>query len=254
MGSGDSQRRSFIARRGRGRLAWAVAAVALLGGGAAFIDWDSGEQRRPEATRPPVVAEAPGARSRAAAKEPLSGVVAVEVDGRGVTASGFRVGVDRVVVTNAHTVRDAEEVSVVLRDGSRRTAQVLGRSPEFDIAALELATDAGLAPLHSGSGLADLRVGDRVLAAGSAGRVAAGVVTGLSRRVRTRDGTEFGAVQTDIVIDSSYAGGPLLNTRGDVVGVSTVIMTPIEDASARVGIAIPVDVAKREALAIVDGD
>ncbi|MGH3912171.1 MAG: trypsin-like peptidase domain-containing protein, partial [Pseudonocardiaceae bacterium] len=88
------------------------------------------------------------------AEQIMLSVVSVEAR-RGdssATGSGFRVAVPGIIVTNAHIVQDADEVSVVLRDGTRRPARMLGSAPDYDIAALEV-DDSGLPPLHSGSGL-----------------------------------------------------------------------------------------------------
>lgn len=182
----------------------------------------------------------------------LDSVVSVQVRQGDHSGSGFRVGVPGIVVTNARVLADADEVSVVLRDGTRRTARVLGRAPEVDIAALEL-DGSGLPPLHSGAGLADARVGNPVLAVGSpygqADAVTPGTVRSLNRPVRLGDGAELEAVQMDVSITPGSSGGPLVNARGEVLGVLTMIATP--DGGTNAGFAIPVDVARSETLEIV---
>ncbi|MDQ3722610.1 MAG: trypsin-like peptidase domain-containing protein [Actinomycetota bacterium] len=218
-------------------------------------EWAGLQPRRGStAARPRARGTMPAGAARAAADRALSSVVAIAPPGRGVSGSGFRVGVDRIVVTSAAAVGDAERVTVVLRDGSRQPARVLGHARAFDIAALELTGDDGIAPLHSGSGLAALRPGDEILAVGAPGRVAAGVVRALRRSVRVRGGPPLDALQTDIAIDQTIAGGPLLDSRGDVVGMSTTVATARDAAVAGSGFAIPVDVARREALAIVEDE
>lgn len=188
----------------------------------------------------------------------LDSVVAVQARESGRVGTGFRVAVPGIVVTNAHLVADAAEVDVVLRDGTRRTARVLGRTPNYDIAALEL-DDSGLPPLHSGSGLADARVGDPVLAVGfphgQADAVTSGTVRSLNQPVRLGDGAELEAVQTDASITPGSSGGPLVNMRGEVLGVLTAIAIPISaTGSVDTGFAIPVDIARREALDIVQNE
>jgi S1-C subfamily serine protease len=92
--------------------------------------------------------------------------------------AGFRVAIEGIVVTNAHTVRDADEVSVVLEDGTRRRARVLGGDPRSNTTALELADDSRLPPLHSGSGFAAARPGQPVVAVGSARGPRPSVISG----------------------------------------------------------------------------
>jgi len=180
--------------------------------------------------------------------------VSVQIHQGDHSGSGFRVAIPGIVVTNAHIVADADEVTVVLRDGTRRSAQVLGRAPHVDIAVLEL-DDSGPPPLHSGSGLADARVGDPVFAIGSphgqADVVTSGTLRTLRRPVRLGDGAELEAVQTDIAIQPGSAGGPLVNAGGEVLGVPTTIATPDDGNRARAGFVIPVDVARSETREIV---
>ena len=184
-------------------------------------------------------------------------VVSVELREGEHAGAGFRVAVDGIVVTNAHIVGDADEVSVALADGSRRTARVLGRAPDLDIAVLELADDSGLPPMHSGSGLAEAGVGDPVLAigspVGSADTSSSGTLGALDQPVGLGDDTELEALATDAVVDRANSGGPLINADGEVLGVNTAIATPGDEGrSNRVGFAIPVDVARSAALGIVE--
>lgn len=130
---------------------------------------------------------------------------------------------------------------------------MLGRAPEVDIAALEL-DDSGLPPLHSGSGISEARVEDPVLAVGfphgqAAAAVTSGTVRALNRPVRLGEGPELEVVQTDTSINPDSSGGPLVNARGEVLGVLTTVAAPDDGASA--GFAIPVDVARSETLEIV---
>jgi broad specificity phosphatase PhoE len=157
----------------------------------------------------------------------------VALDGPGGTGSAFRVAMPGILVTSAHLVADASEVTVTLRDGERRTARVLGSDPEVDIAALRIADDSALPPLHSGSGLSEARTGDAVFAIGGGGAVTAGVLS------KPRDPLE--AVRTDAELPRDSVGGPLVDDDGNVLGVLTTTG----------GIAIPVDVARAAATGIV---
>ncbi|MGH3932096.1 MAG: S1C family serine protease [Pseudonocardiaceae bacterium] len=215
------------------------------------------EPARSEVTPPPSSAgPANDANNQSEiAEQILPSVVSVEVrrGDRSATGSGFRVAVPGIIVTNAHIVQNADEVSVVLRDGTRRPARMLGSAPDYDIAALEV-DDSGLPPLHSGSGLANARIGDPVLAigfsTGASDAVTSGTVRALNQPVRLGSGSaELEAVQTDAAITPESSGGPLVNARGEVLGVLTAIATPADPTGAT--FAIPVDVARREALRIV---
>jgi phosphohistidine phosphatase SixA len=145
------------------------------------------------------------------------------------TGSAFRVAIPGILVTSAHLVADVGEVTVTLRDGERRTARVLGRDREVDIAALRIADDSALPPLHSGSGLSEARTGDAVFAIGG-GAVTAGV---LSKSLE--------AIRTDAELPRDSVGGPLVDDDGNVLGV--LVTTD--------GVAIPVDVARDAATGIV---
>jgi putative serine protease PepD len=180
--------------------------------------------------------------------------VSVELREGRQAAAGFRVAVDVIVVTTASIVGDADEVDVVLRDGARRPARVLGRAPHVDVAVLELDDDSG----HSGSGLAETRVGDPVLAVGSplgpAHAVTSGTIRALRLPVRLARNSELDALAIDAPIESAHAGAPLVNAHGEVLGVTTATATPRAEAgSTGIGFAIPVDAARSAALEIVDG-
>jgi len=219
----------------------------------------TGESARSNATpRPPGAGSARDASDlNGIAERVLPSVVSVQVrqGGRRATGSGFRVAVPGIIVTAAHIVRDADQVTVVLRNGARRPARLLGSAPDYDIAVLEV-DDSGLPALHSGSGMADARIGDQVLAIGHphgrADAVTRGTVRALSQPVRLGDsGAALGAVRTDAAITPASSGGPLVNARGEVLGVLTAIATPHDATGAGSTFAIPVDVARREALRIV---
>ncbi|MFI6498292.1 S1C family serine protease [Nonomuraea typhae] len=171
----------------------------------------------------------------------LPSVVSVDV-GRG-GGSGFVVDDRGHVITNAHVVGEADAVSVVLNDGRRFSARVLGADQDEDLAVLEVAGATGLAPATLGRS-ADLAVGDQVLAIGSplglSGTVTAGIVSALDRQVRL-GGTTRTAVQTDASINPGNSGGPLVNARGEVVGVNTAIAASRGGGNIGIGFAIPID-------------
>ena len=176
-------------------------------------------------------------------------VVSVESREGEQAGTGFRVAVDGIVVTSAAVVGNADEVTVALADGTRRPARVLGRAPDVDVAVLEL-DDTGLPPLHSRAGLAEARIGDAVLAVGSDAVTSATIDT-LRARVRLDRTSELDALAIDVAIEPSQSGGPLVNRRGDVLGLSTAIATPRPGSTATgTGFAVPVDLARSATLAI----
>ncbi|NRQ38715.1 trypsin-like serine protease, partial [Nonomuraea sp. NN258] len=184
----------------------------------------------------------PGGLSATAARV-LPSVVSVDV-GRG-TGSGFVVDGRGHVVTNAHVVSGAAEVTVVLHDGRRLPARVLGADDAEDLAVLVV--DAAASPPAATLGRsADLSVGDQVLAIGSplglSGTVTAGIVSALDREVRLGGGARrTAAVQTDASINPGNSGGPLVNARGEVVGVNTAIASSRGGGNIGIGFAIPID-------------
>jgi putative serine protease PepD len=161
------------------------------------------------------------------------------------------------LVTNNHVVEDADSndgpIEIVDQDGNRYSATVVGRSPVYDLAVLFAPDAKGLAPAALGASQA-LNVGDPVVAFGSplglSSTVTAGIVSALHRPVTTGDaGNEssyINAVQTDAAINPGNSGGPLVNLRGQVVGVNSAIATTGgtvggEAGNIGVGFAIPIE-------------
>jgi len=147
-------------------------------------------------------------------------------------------------------------VSVVLDDGRRLPAEVVGTDEAYDLAVLAVADPAGLTPATLGRS-ADVRVGDQVLAVGSplglSGTVTAGIVSALDREVRLGNGGgRQTALQTDASINPGNSGGPLVNARGEVIGVNTAIATLRRSSgSIGIGFAIPIDRAASVAERII---
>ncbi len=176
----------------------------------------------------------------------------------GATGSGFVLDRQGHVVTNNHVVAAAAEddgpISVVDSEGVRRDATVVGRSPVYDLAILQVDDDGDLEPAALGAALVR-RVGDPVIAFGSplglSQTVTSGIVSALDRPVTTGDenNTEsyINAVQTDAAINPGNSGGPLVNLAGEVVGVNSAIATTgggsLGGASGNIGVgfAIPIE-------------
>ena len=137
--------------------------------------------------------------------------------------SGFIISPDGLVLTNAHVVRNAQRVTVKLTDRREFVAKVLGSDPKTDVAVLRIdAKDLPVVPLGSTK---DLKVGEWVLAIGSPfgfeNSVTAGVVSAKGRSLPDDSFVPF--IQTDVAVNPGNSGGPLFNSRGEVVGINSQI-------------------------------
>jgi putative serine protease PepD len=185
--------------------------------------------------------------------------ISAEYDGQegGATGSGFVLDRQGHVVTNNHVVVEADEdhglIEIVDEDGNRYPATVIGRSSVYDLAVHYSPQAKRLTPAALGSSQA-LRVGEGVVAIGSplglSSTVTAGIVSALHRPVTTGDSGDdssyINAVQTDAAINPGNSGGPLVNLRGQVVGVNSAIATTGgsvggESGNIGVGFAIPIE-------------
>ncbi|MGK5443956.1 S1C family serine protease [Micromonospora sp. URMC 105] len=244
-------------RRRSGRLLAAAAVVALSTvSGAAAGGWVAG---RDGGAGPTAASAAPvPAELVTAAQKTVPGVVSVLVGGGGAgsaSGSGFAIDNQQHIITNDHILAKGGTggVMVELNDGRRFPAEVVGREPGSDLAVLRVPAAAGLAPLPLAKPGAT-RVGEPVLAVGSplglAGTVTAGIVSALDRQVRL--GTlRRSAVQTDASINPGNSGGPLVNARGEVVGVNTAIATIDGTGSIGIGFAIPIEQVQQTADTII---
>lgn len=158
--------------------------------------------------------------------------------------SGFIVSPEGLILTNAHVISDADEVLVKLTDRREFIAKVLGSDKMTDIAVLKIdALGLPAAPLTRPS---PLRVGEWVMAIGSPfgfeSTVTAGVISS-TRRTLPGDGS-VAFIQTDAAINPGNSGGPLINMRGEVVGINSQIFT-LSGGYQGLSFAIPIDVAQR---------
>ena len=176
----------------------------------------------------------------------------------GGIGSGFVVSEQGEIITNAHVVTSGEgakikratEVYVQFSDDNQVSAKVVGFDPNADVALLKLDTLSGLTlrPIPLGEGN-DVRVGAPVVAIGSPfgeeQSLSVGVVSATDRAIDSLTGFDtLGAVQTDAAINQGNSGGPLINARGEVIGINAQIRTTSGE-NAGVGYAIPVDQIKR---------
>ena len=171
----------------------------------------------------------------------LPPLMSMPVRGEG---SGFIVSADGVILTNAHVVSDADEVLVKLTDHREFVAKILGVDKATDIAVLKI--DASHLPAVSLSPPSPLRVGEWVLAIGSPygfeSTVTAGVISATKRSLPGDSAVAF--IQTDAAINPGNSGGPLINMRGEVVGINSQIYSRTGGFQG-LSFAIPIEVAQR---------
>ena len=166
-----------------------------------------------------------------------------EVPVRGM-GSGFIVGADGIIMTNAHVVKGATDVTVKLTDRREYKAKVLGSDPKTDIAVLKI--NANNLPVVTLGNSDNLRVGEWVLAIGAPfgfeNTVTAGVVSAKGRSLPDDSAVPF--IQTDVAVNPGNSGGPLFNARGEVVGINSQIYSQ-SGGYQGVSFAIPIDLATR---------
>jgi S1-C subfamily serine protease len=166
------------------------------------------------------------------------------------SGSGFVIDTAGHLLTNYHVVEGVEEIKVVFGGGDSYPAEVVGADPRNDIALLRVDAPAELlVPVELGTS-SDLLVGQRAIAIGNPfgqfGRtLTTGVISALGRTLEADDGRPItGVIQTDAAINRGNSGGPLLDSKGRVIGINSAIFSPT-GSSAGVGFAIPVDTVRR---------
>jgi Do/DeqQ family serine protease len=148
------------------------------------------------------------------------------------------------IVTNAHVVENASEITVTLQDGRDLKAEVVGSDEPSDVAVLKVKSDGSLVQIGLGDS-AKVEVGDFVLAIGNPfglqHTVTSGIISGLSRSGINPDGYED-FIQTDASINPGNSGGALVNLRGELIGINTAILSR-SGGNIGIGFAIPVNMA-----------
>jgi putative serine protease PepD len=249
---------SYLSVRSRRLLPWAAVVAALALTAAVFFRWGSAEAPAPVAARP-----APSATALTVPQvydTLLPSVVFIQATGgssardregggaEAATGTGMVVNADGTVLTALHVVEGATAIQVTFADGTRSAAKIAGAEAAQDIATLTVAKlPSVVVPAVLGG--AGLGVGDDVVAIGNQlglrYSTTAGVVSGLDRSVGSGRAPDLtGLIQFDAAVNPGSSGGPLINTRGEVVGVVVALANPTDAGTfVGVGFAVPIGTA-----------
>jgi S1-C subfamily serine protease len=162
------------------------------------------------------------------------------------TGSGFVIDKQGHIVTNYHVIENAESISVILSDQTEATARVVGSDQANDLAVLQINVPAEKLTIVELGESAQLRIGQRAIAIGNPfgldRTLTTGVISALGRPLQKETGDViYNVIQTDAAINPGNSGGPLLDARGQVIGVNTAIRSGAEG----IGFAVPVNTVKR---------
>ena len=262
---------------GRRRLAALLALAALLGGtaGAGLLVVTGATDGGSTATTP-VVQLSSGDGAEAVSGGSASSLDAsalydsaspgvVSITSRGISAgtatgSGFVIDGNGRILTAAHVVDGASEITVTFRDGTSRTAELLGQDNATDVAVLEVdPSGLNLRPLELGSS-GSLDVGDAVAAIGDPfgyeRSMSTGIVSGLDRTIEAPNGfTVAHAIQTDAALNPGNSGGPVLGAGGQVIGIADQVATSgSSESNSGVGFAVPIDLVQSELAKLEAGE
>src|SRR6201987_6099053 len=153
--------------------------------------------------------------------------------------SGFIIDASGLVVTNNHVISDADEINVILNDGTKLKATLVGKDNKSDLALLRVRSEKPIKAVKFGDS-DKLRLGEWVIAIGNpfslGGSVTAGIVSARNRDINS--GPYDNYIQTDAAINRGNSGGPLFNLNGEVIGVNTAIISP-SGGSIGIGFAVP---------------
>ena len=233
-------------------LAAATAAGAVLGGALDEAPSEVRTMAQPLHVEQPVATPAATTAQTGSARTVYDGAkqsvvfIGAETSQGEATGSGFVVSGDGLIVTNAHVVGDAAQVTVRIGpDGTEQYADVLATSPGSDIAMLRVETGGKQLPALTLADSSAVGVGDEVFAIGSPfgleQTLTSGIVSATGRTIQGLDGSPIeGVIQTDAALNPGNSGGPLLNSSGQLIGVNSQIASSGQSAgNVGIGFAVP---------------
>jgi len=164
-----------------------------------------------------------------------------------VQGTGFFISADGYAITNNHIVENGQKVKVFTAQGEEYQAKIIGTDPRTDVALIKI--DAKNLPFAELGDSAQVKVGEWVLAIGNPlgmeHTVTGGIVSAKGRQLGLGDGSSYeDFIQTDAAINRGNSGGPLVNMKGEVIGINSNILTPT-GGNIGIGFAIPVNMAKK---------
>ncbi|MFN3967840.1 S1C family serine protease [Flavobacterium sp.] len=162
------------------------------------------------------------------------------------TGSGVIISEDGYIVTNNHVIKDATELEVTLNNNKSYKAKLIGTDSKMDIALLKISTDEKL-PYSTFADSDQVKVGEWVLAVGNPynlnSTVTAGIVSAKARNLDNRNGIQS-FIQTDAAVNPGNSGGALVNTRGELIGINTMISSPT-GSYAGYSFAVPSNITRK---------
>ena len=167
----------------------------------------------------------------------------------GGMGSGFVYSQEGYIITNQHVVKDAKKVTVTFLDGEAYIGDVIGTDPDLDIAVVKVSpSNTYLQPITIGDS-SKLKVGEKIVAIGNpfglSGSMTSGIVSQIGRLLPQESGYSIpDVIQTDAAINPGNSGGPLINMKGEVVGINTAIQSITGEFSG-IGFAVPSNTVKK---------
>ena len=236
----------------RGWLAGVAVLLVLVLTAVVAFRWGAGSAPQPHVTaspkasptRPPTSAEI-----YAALAPSVVTIIYAGAGGDGRLGTGVIASATGVILTAYHVVQGSGSVQVVFADGTKSAATVVGADPSIDIAALTASTLPTVVVPTVLGGAGRLAVGDTVMAIGNQlgliSSATTGVVSGLNRESTTDSGVHItGLIQFDAAVNHGSSGGPLVNARGETVGIIIALANPTDDGTfIGVGFAVPIGAA-----------
>ena len=167
----------------------------------------------------------------------------------GGMGSGFVYSEEGYIITNQHVVKDAKKVTVTFLDGEAYIGDVIGTDPDLDIAVVKVSpSNTYLQPITIGDS-SELKVGEKIVAIGNpfglSGSMTSGIVSQIGRLLPQESGYSIpDVIQTDAAINPGNSGGPLINMKGEVIGINTAIQSATGEFSG-IGFAVPSNTVKK---------